>query len=72
MHIKSFYTQQRCYASLKTLYPGRDLKPGLFVPEADAMSTAPRRPGQDIHFMQKSDKPFLFRKSSFHQLINLR
>jgi hypothetical protein len=23
MHIKSFYTQQHCYVSLKTLYPGR-------------------------------------------------
>jgi hypothetical protein len=22
MHIKSFYTQQHCYVSLKTLYPG--------------------------------------------------
>jgi hypothetical protein len=22
MHIRSFYTQQHCYVSLKTLYPG--------------------------------------------------
>jgi hypothetical protein len=40
MHIKSFYTQQHCYISLKTLW---DSNPGLLVPEADAMSTAPRR-----------------------------
>jgi hypothetical protein len=45
-HIKSFYTQRYCYVSLKTLYiPWRDSNPGLLVPEADAMSTAPRRLG---------------------------
>jgi hypothetical protein len=46
MHIKSFYTQQHCYVSLKTLYPVRDLNLGLLVPEADAMSTALRRQGE--------------------------
>jgi hypothetical protein len=45
MHIKSFYTQQHCYVSLKNLIPLRDSNPGLLVPEADAMSTAPRRQG---------------------------
>jgi hypothetical protein len=35
MHIKSFYTQQHW----------RDPNPGLLIPEADAMSTAPRRQG---------------------------
>jgi hypothetical protein len=42
MHIKSFYTQQHCYVSLKTW---RDSNPGLLVPEADVMSIAPRRQG---------------------------
>jgi hypothetical protein len=45
MHIKSFYTQQHCYVSLKNLIPWRDPNPGHLVPEADAMSTAPRRQG---------------------------
>jgi hypothetical protein len=41
MHIKSFYTQQHCFVSLKTLYPYTgDSNPGLLLPEADAMSTA--------------------------------
>jgi hypothetical protein len=44
MHSKSFYTQQHCHVSLKTLHaPWRDSNPGLLVPEADAMSIAPRR-----------------------------
>jgi hypothetical protein len=45
IHIKSFYTQQHCYVSLKNLTPWRDSKPGLLVPEADAISTAPRHQG---------------------------
>jgi hypothetical protein len=40
-HIKSFYTQQHCYVSLKNLIPWRDSNPGLLVPQADAMSIAP-------------------------------
>jgi hypothetical protein len=36
MHIKSF---------TKNLMPWRDSNPGLLVPEAGAMSTAPRRRG---------------------------
>jgi hypothetical protein len=48
MLIRSFYTQQHCYVSLKTLHsPWRDSNPGLLVPEADAMSTAPCRRGTD-------------------------
>jgi hypothetical protein len=46
MHIiKSFYTQQHCYGSLKNLIPWRDSNPGLLVPDTDAMTTAPRRQG---------------------------
>jgi hypothetical protein len=45
MHFKSFDTQQHCYGSLKNIIPWRDSNPGLLVPEADAMSTAPRRQG---------------------------
>jgi hypothetical protein len=41
MHIKSFYTQQHCYVFPNNLTTWRDLNP--LVPEADAMSTAPRR-----------------------------
>jgi hypothetical protein len=48
MHIKSFYTQQHCYVFLKNLIPWRDSNPGLLVPEADTMSTAPRRQGNLI------------------------
>jgi hypothetical protein len=47
MHIKSFYTKQHCYVSLKNFLPWRDSNPGLLVPEVDAMSTAPRRQGQN-------------------------
>jgi hypothetical protein len=48
MHIKSFYTQQHCYVCFpKNLIPWRDSSPGLLVPEADAMSTAPQRHGMD-------------------------
>jgi hypothetical protein len=45
MHIKSFV---HCYVSLKTyIYVSwRDSNPGLLVPEADAMSTAPSRQGK--------------------------
>jgi hypothetical protein len=44
MHIKSFDTQQHfCFP--KNLIPWRDSNLGLPVPEADAMSTAPRRQG---------------------------
>jgi hypothetical protein len=32
MHIKSFYTLQHCYVSLKNLIPWRDSNPGLLVP----------------------------------------
>jgi hypothetical protein len=32
------FTQQHCYDALKTLYPG-----GILVPEAHAMSIAPRQ-----------------------------
>jgi hypothetical protein len=52
MHIKSIYTQQRC-VSLKSFYPFRDLDLGLLVPEADAMSTAPRCQGVHINVDQK-------------------
>jgi hypothetical protein len=45
MHNKSFYTQRHCYVFLKNLIPWWDSNPGLLVPEADAMSTAPRRQG---------------------------
>jgi hypothetical protein len=45
MHIKCFYTQQKCYAFPKNLIAWRDSNPGLLVPEADVMSTAPRRQG---------------------------
>jgi hypothetical protein len=45
MHIKSFYTKQHSYVFLETLYPGGIRNPGLLDPEADAMSTAPRRQG---------------------------
>jgi hypothetical protein len=39
LHIKSHINiQQHCYFSLKILF-----EPGSSVPEADAMSTAPRR-----------------------------
>jgi hypothetical protein len=48
MHIKSFYTQQHCYVSLKTLCPGGIRTTGLLVPEADTMSIAPRRQGQKV------------------------
>jgi hypothetical protein len=51
MHIKSFYTQQHCYVSLKNLIPWRDSNPGLLVPGADVMSTAPRR---DKKVLQKT------------------
>jgi hypothetical protein len=43
MHIKSFYTALLCFP--KNLTPWRDSNPGLLVPEADAMSTGPRRQG---------------------------
>jgi hypothetical protein len=46
MHIKSFYTQQHCYVTLKNLIPWRDSNTGLLISEADAMSTAPRRQGR--------------------------
>jgi hypothetical protein len=45
MHIKSFYTQQHCYVSLKNLLPWQDSNPGLLVLEVDAISTAPHRQG---------------------------
>jgi hypothetical protein len=45
MHIESFYTQQHCYVSIKTLYPGgirtRDFS---FLTR---MSNAPRRQGKN-------------------------
>jgi hypothetical protein len=45
-HFKSFLTQHHCYVSLNTLpIPWRDSNPGLLAPEADVMSTAPRRQG---------------------------
>jgi hypothetical protein len=47
MHIKLVYTQQHCYDSLETLYPWRDLNPGLLVSEADAMSTHAARATTD-------------------------
>jgi hypothetical protein len=43
MHTKSFCTQQHCNVFPKNLIPWQDSNPGLLVPEADAMSTAPRR-----------------------------
>jgi hypothetical protein len=43
MHIKPFYTALLCFP--KNLTPWWDSNPGLLVPEADAMSTAPRRQG---------------------------
>jgi hypothetical protein len=36
----------------KNLLPWRDLNPGLLVPEADAMSTVPRRQGFGRFFSQ--------------------
>jgi hypothetical protein len=48
-HIKSFYTQQHCCVFPENLIPRRDSNPGLLVPEADAMSTAPTTPGLDIN-----------------------
>jgi hypothetical protein len=39
INIKSFYTQQHCCVSLKTLYPGGIRTRVFLVPEADAMST---------------------------------
>jgi hypothetical protein len=44
MHIKLLYTTALlCFP--KNLMPWRDSNPGLLVPEADAMSSAPRRQG---------------------------
>jgi hypothetical protein len=45
MHIKLFYPQQHCCFP-KNLLPWWDSNPGLLVPEADEMSTAPRRQGK--------------------------
>jgi hypothetical protein len=53
MHNKSFYTQQHCYVFPKNLIPWRDLNPGLLVPEADAMSTAPRRQGNKTLLLKR-------------------
>jgi hypothetical protein len=53
----------------KSLIPWRDSNPGLLVPEADAMSTAPRRQGTSSNFhtyylcrklLQKSSVPKFF------------
>jgi hypothetical protein len=41
MHVILYTTSLRCFP--KNLIPWRDSNPGLLVPEADAMSTAPRR-----------------------------
>jgi hypothetical protein len=41
MHIKSSYTALLCFQN--NLMPWLDSNRGLLVPEADAMSTAPRR-----------------------------
>jgi hypothetical protein len=49
MHIESFDTQHHCYFSVKKTW--RDLNPGLLVPEADAMSTAPLRQGIHIYLL---------------------
>jgi hypothetical protein len=45
----------------KNLIPWRDSNPGLLVPEADAMSTAPRRQGRSVHLLNKTET-FLFTK----------
>jgi hypothetical protein len=46
----SFSTHKQCILShfLTNLIPWRDSNPGLLVPEADAMSTAPRRQGKQF------------------------
>jgi hypothetical protein len=62
-HIKSFYSQQHCCVSLQNLTPWRDSNPGLLVPVADAMFTAPRRQGRhtvlwcaNIYSIEPADK----------------
>jgi hypothetical protein len=63
----SFSTHKQCILSqfihssiamfpLKTIYPWWDLNPGLLVPEADVMSTAPRPQGIMIKFLQKHNR----------------
>jgi hypothetical protein len=52
MHIKSFYTQQHCCVSQKNLpITWWDSNQGLLVPETDALSTAPRRPSDELCFV---------------------
>jgi hypothetical protein len=46
--LSNFIYNSTAMFLLKTLYPGRDSNPGLLVPEADAMSTAPRRQGNFV------------------------
>jgi hypothetical protein len=60
MPIKSFYTQQHCYVSLKNLIPWRDSNPGLLDPEADAMSTAPRSQVIESNFCRSKKSSFFF------------
>jgi hypothetical protein len=45
-----FTTALLCFP--KNLIPWRDSNPGLLVPEADAMSTAPRRHGRSLNSLQ--------------------
>jgi hypothetical protein len=60
IHIKALNTQQHCCFP-KNLIPGVDSNPGLLAPEADAMSTAPRRRGtKKQHFFRHDpNSPFL-------------
>jgi hypothetical protein len=49
MHIKSLDTQEHCKVCFpKKLVSSRDSNPDLLVPEADAMSTEPRRQGMRV------------------------
>jgi hypothetical protein len=56
MHIKSFYIYTTALLCSPTnLTPWRDSNPGLFVPETDAMSTAPRRQGSSKQLSLTAD-----------------
>jgi hypothetical protein len=69
MHIKSFYAQRHSYVFPKNLIPWRDSNPSLLVPEADAMSSAPRRQMHCLCVYLRKMKCFKFFKipwSSIH------
>jgi hypothetical protein len=50
-HFKSFLYTTALQCFTKNLIPWWDSNPCLLVPEADAMSTAPRRQGYQISFL---------------------